>query len=123
MKKVLIFMLSAMFLTGCTAAPAATAAPVEPSSTPTAEPAVETAAPEEPEETAEAEEELQMIEGVLEEELPQSLNVMIQDMPAVFTKDLDYTCEEKLTVGDEVILYYTGSFEEGRLTVVKVEKK
>ena len=117
MKKVLIFMLSAMFLTGCTAAPA------EPSSTPTAEPAVETAAPEEPEETAEAEEELQMIEGVLEEELPQSLNVMIQDMPAVFTKDLDYTCEEKLTVGDEVILYYTGSFEEGRLTVVKVEKK
>lgn len=123
MKKVLIFMLSAMFLTGCTAAPAATAAPAEPSSTPTAEPAVETAAPKEPEETAEAEEELQMIEGVLEEELPQSLNVMIQDMPAVFTKDLDYTCEEKLTVGDEVILYYTGSFEEGRLTVVRAEKK
>ena len=123
MKKVLIFMLSAMFLTGCTAAPAATAAPAEPSSAPTAEPAVETAAPEEPEETAEAEEELQMIEGVLEEELPQSLNVMIQDMPAVFTKDLDYTCEEKLTVGDEVILYYTGSFEEGRLTVVRAEKK
>ena len=71
MKKVLIFMLSTMFLTGCTAAPAATAAPAEPSSTPTVEPAVETAAPEEPEETAEAEEELQMIEGVLEEELPQ----------------------------------------------------
>ena len=106
MKKVLIFMLSAMFLTGCTAAPAATAAPAEPSTTSTAEPAAETAVPEEPEETVEAEpeEELQMIEGV-------------------FTKDLDYTGEEKLKAGDEIILYYTGSFEEGRLTAVKVEKK
>ena len=125
MKKVLIFMLSALMLAGCTAAPAATAAPAEPSSAPTAEPVTETAGPEEPEETAEvqSEEETQMIEAVLEEELPQSLSVMIQDMPAVFTKDLNYTFEEKLAVGDEIILYYTGSFEEGRLTVIRAEKK
>ncbi len=123
MKKVLVFMLAVLMLAGCTASPAGTTP--APSAQPTAETAAETAAPEEPEETADTgtEEETQMIEAVLEEELPQSLNVMIQDMPAVFTKDLNYTCEDKLKAGDEVILYYTGSFEEGRLTGIRAEKK
>ena len=122
MKKVLVFMFAALMLAGCTVSPAGTTA--APTAEPTAE-AAETAVPDEPEETAAAgtEEETQMIESVLEEELPQSLNVMIQDMPAVFTKDLNYTCEDKLKAGDEVILYYTGSFEEGRLTVIRAEKK
>lgn len=122
MKKVLVFMFAALMLAGCTVSPAGTTA--APTAEPTAE-AAETAVPDEPEETAAAgtEEETQMIEAVLEEELPQSLNVMIQDMPAVFTKDLNYTCEDKLKAGDEVILYYTGSFEEGRLTVIRAEKK
>lgn len=122
MKKVLVFMFAALMLAGCTVSPAGTTA--APTAEPTAEAAAETAVPEEPEETAAGnEEETQMIEAVLEEELPQSLNVMIQDMPAVFTKDLNYTCEDKLKAGDEVILYYTGSFEEGRLTVIRAEKK
>ncbi|MBQ1320307.1 MAG: hypothetical protein IIY72_06625 [Solobacterium sp.] len=122
MKKVLVFMFAALMLAGCTVSPAGTTA--APTAEPTAE-AAETAVPDEPEETAAAgtEEETQMIEAVLEEELPQSLNVMIQDMPAVFTKDLNYTCEDKLKAGDEVILYFTGSFEEGRLTVIRAEKK
>ena len=122
MKKVLVFMFAALMLAGCKVSPAGTTA--APAAEPTAEAATETAVPEEPEETAIGnEEETQMIEAVLEEELPQSLNVMIQDMPAVFTKDLNYTCEDKLKAGDEVILYYTGSFEEGRLTVIRAEKK
>ena len=122
MKKVLVFMFAVLMLAGCTVSPAGTTA--APTAEPTAEAAAETAVPEEPEETAAGnEEETQMIEAVLEEELPQSLNVMIQDMPAVFTKDLNYTCEDKLKAGDEVILYYTGSFEEGRLTVIRAEKK
>jgi hypothetical protein len=122
MKKFLVFMFAALMLAGCTASPAGTTA--APTAEPTAEAAAETTVPEEPEEIAAgAEEETQMIEAVLEEELPQSLNVMIQDMPAVFTKDLNYTCEDKLKAGDEVILYYTGSFEEGRLTVIRAEKK
>ncbi|MBQ1319924.1 MAG: hypothetical protein IIY47_09825 [Solobacterium sp.] len=122
MKKVLVLMFAALMLAGCTVSPAGTTA--APTAEPTAE-AAETAVPDEPEETAAAgtEEETQMIEAVLEEELPQSLNVMIQDMPAVFTKDLNYTCEDKLKAGDEVILYFTGSFEEGRLTVIRAEKK
>ncbi len=122
MKKFLVFMFAALMLVGCTASSAGTTA--APTAEPAAEAAAETAVPEEPEETAAgAEEETQMIEAVLEEELPQSLNVMIQDMPAVFTKDLNYTCEDKLKAGDEVVLYYTGSFEEGRLTVIRAEKK
>ncbi len=119
MKKFLVFMFAALMLAGCTASPAGTTA--APTAEPTAEAAAETTVPEET--AAGAEEETQMIEAVLEEELPQSLNVMIQDMPAVFTKDLNYTCEDKLKAGDEVILYYTGSFEEGRLTVIRAEKK
>ena len=70
MKKVLVFMFAALMLAGCTVSPAGTTA--APTAEPTAE-AAETAVPDEPEETAAAgtEEETQMIEAVLEEELPQ----------------------------------------------------
>ena len=66
--------------------------------------------------------EMQEIEGVLEEELPQTLTITIQDIVVVFTKDIDYECDDKLAVGDEIKLYYTEGNENSYI-LHRVEKK
>ena len=117
MKKTLIFTALAALLAGCTK----TAETPSPEPTPQETASVTQEPVTEP--SADPEAEYEIMEGVLEEELPQSLTVTIQDMRVIFTKDLDYVCEEDLQVGDELILYYTGSFDDVRLTVIKAEKR
>ncbi len=54
---------------------------------------------------------LEIIEGVVEEDLPRTLRVTIQDMEVIFTKADAYTCAEELSPGDLVKVYYDGDLE------------
>lgn len=56
--------------------------------------------------------EIENIECILEEELPQTLKVTVQDAVFIFTKDTSYHSNEALKQGDTVILYYTGNIED-----------
>lgn len=116
MKKIGFALLSLFVISGCLAGketPQPTPEPTPESTHEQGEKAVESAEPELV---------YEHIEAVLESELPQSLEVTIQDMTVTLAKDLDYSCEEELKPGDELILYYKGTLED-RPAIVKVIKK
>ena len=66
--------------------------------------------------------ETQEIEAVLEEELPMSLRVTVQDLEVVFAKDLNYVCEDKLQVSDYIMIQYTGEIDQHPVAI-RAEKK
>ncbi len=92
-----------LLMLGCAAAPAA----------PEAEPTPEVTEAPTPVPTQEPVPviETQEIEAVLEEELPRSLKVTIQDLVVTFAKDLVYDCPDTLQVGDYIVISYTGEIE------------
>ena len=53
----------------------------------------------------------QTLDGVLEQDLPQTLTVTIQDLEVIFTKDLSYQETGKLETGQEITVTYTGSLD------------
>ena len=118
MKKYMLFMMTLILTAGCTApsGPQTTPEPTpEPSAETTPEPTpipTETPVPIETNE----------IEAVLEQELPMSLRVTIQDFEVTFAKSLDYVCEDKLSVSDYIIITYTGEIEHNP-TAIRAEKK
>lgn len=63
----------------------------------------------------------QTVEGVVEQELPQTLKITMQDVSILFTKDLNYT-GDTLAYGDEVILTYTGDLENHPTVLTAVKK-
>lgn len=54
---------------------------------------------------------LEIIDGVVEEDLPRTLRITIQDMEVIFTKADAYTCADELNPGDSVKVYYDGDLE------------
>ncbi len=72
--------------------------------------------------SAEIPDQLEIIEGVVEEDLPLTLRVTIQDMEVLFTKADAYTCEDVLEAGDSVRVYFDGDLEN-RPVVYEVEKE
>lgn len=54
---------------------------------------------------------LEIIDGVVEEDLPRTLRITIQDMEVIFTKADAYTCADELNPGDSVKIYYDGDLE------------
>lgn len=118
MKKCLLFFMTLILTAGCTA-PSAPQTTPEPTPTPTAEATAEpTVIPTETPEPIETNE----IEVVLEQELPMSLRVTIQDFEVTFAKSLDYVCEDELNVSDYIIITYTGEIENNP-TAIRAEKK
>ena len=106
-----------VLLAGCAApsAPQPAAVP-EPEPTPSALPEISAEPTEEP--VA-----YEQIEAVLEEELPMSLKVTIQDLEAVFTKDLNYHCEDELQVSDYIVISYTGEIDRNPIAISAEKKK
>ena len=96
-----------LMLAGC-----ASGAPAVSTPSPTPEPA-EPAVTAEAEPAAEAEEQIagEVIEAVLEEELPMSLKVTLQDFVVTFAKDRGYSCPDELQTGDYILITYTGDIE------------
>ncbi len=119
-------MLISILLAGCASgAPAVNTASPVPQQTAAAEPEAsvlpaETALPEETEIPAETGE---VIEAVLEEELPMSLKVTIQDLIVTFAKDLDYRCPDELAVGDYVLITYRGEIDRNPVALAAEKVK
>ena len=120
MKKCMLFFMTLILTAGCTS-PSKPETTPEPTPTPavTAEATSEpTAIPTETPEPVETNE----IEVVLEQELPMSLRVTIQDFEVTFAKSLDYVCEDELNVSDYIVITYTGEIESNPVAV-RAEKK
>ena len=124
MKKCMLFFMTLILTAGCNS-PSKPETTPEPTPTPavtaeataesTTEPTVIPTETPEPIETKE-------IEVVLEQELPMSLRVTIQDFEVTFAKSLDYVCEDELNVSDYIVITYTGEIESNPVAV-RAEKK
>lgn len=118
MKKYMLFLVTLILTAGCTA-PSSPETTPEATPTPSAEMTPEpTVIPTETPEPIETNE----IEVVLEQELPMSLRVTIQDFEVTFAKSLDYVCEDELNVSDYIVITYTGEIEHNP-TAIRAEKK
>lgn len=108
MKKIVCAFIVVSLLCGCkkpnqttqeTYVPMQTSKPVQETQAP-----VETVEPEIPFEEVN----LQEVVGCVEEDLPMSVTITIQDMVVVFTKDVNFHCNDTLEVGDMVNITYSG---------------
>jgi hypothetical protein len=77
----------------------------------TASPSPSASALAESTEAAYVPDQLEIIDAVVEEDLPRTLRVTIQDMEVIFTKADAYTCADELSPGDSVKVYYDGDLE------------
>lgn len=111
MKKMTMAVLVCLLAAGCSSAPqspaAATAAAVSTVPAASTEPSPSASASAEASLPADA----QTLDGVLEQDLPQTLTVTIQDLEVIFTKDLSYQETGKLETGQEITVTYTGSLD------------
>lgn len=108
MKKMTMAVLVCLLAAGCSSAPQSPAAAAV-STVPAAstEPSPSASASAEASLPADA----QTLDGVLEQDLPQTLTVTIQDLEVIFTKDLSYQETGKLETGQEITVTYTGSLD------------
>ncbi len=124
MKKIMMFALCGLLLSGCTSSSNSTSASPEASASAGASASASASGSAAAESTAAvstAAAELNSMTVVLEEELPQSLTVTIQEMNLILPKSPDYVCDDELQAGDEITIYFEGDIQD-KPEVVRAEK-